>query len=62
MCIFFGGGNVEWSRETVDAQMLPTMGIDPGFRGVGDDACVHTAIKEGEKRFAERRWGDGARD
>jgi len=42
--------------------MLPTMGIDPGFRGVGDDACVHTAIKEGEKRFAERRWGDGARD
>jgi hypothetical protein len=46
----------------VDAQMLPTMGMDLGFRGVGDDTCVHAAIKEGEKRFAERRRGDGARD
>jgi hypothetical protein len=41
--------------------MLPTMGMDLGFRGVGADACVHTAIKGG-KRFAERRLGDGARD
>jgi hypothetical protein len=52
----------EGSRETVDAQTLPTMGMYRGFRGVGNDAYMHAVIKEGETRFAERRRGNGAKD